>query len=53
MVTLIGTEVGMALPTTALFDYPSAEALAYFIASAQVCSCAKKVPRLGSTSYHY
>ncbi len=36
MVTLIGSEVGMALPTTALFDYPSAEALAYFIASAQV-----------------
>lgn len=36
MVTLIGNEVGMALPTTALFDYPSAEALAYFIASAQV-----------------
>jgi hypothetical protein len=26
----------MALPTTALFDYPSPEALAYFIASAQV-----------------
>ena len=36
MVALIGAEVNMALPTTALFDYPSPEALAYFIASAQV-----------------
>lgn len=36
MVALIGTEVNMALPTTALFDYPSPEALAYFVASAQV-----------------
>ena len=36
MVALIGAEVNMALPTTALFDYPSPEALAFFIASAQV-----------------
>ena len=35
MATLIGSEVGLALPTTALFDYPSAESLAYFIASSQ------------------
>lgn len=36
MATLVGAETGLALPTTALFDYPSSEALASFIVATQV-----------------
>ncbi len=36
VLALLSQELDMALPTTALFDYPTVEALGYFVAASRV-----------------
>ena len=37
VLALLSQELNMALPTTALFDYPTVEALGFYIAASRVC----------------
>ena len=43
VLALLSQELEMALPTTALFDYPTIETLAYYISTVQVTAPSAQV----------